>query len=52
MFPWVFNIADTMLLTGMGLLILHMHRNEKRLKAASSNVATPMTADNNQPMLP
>lgn len=30
MFPWVFNIADTMLLTGMGLLIVHMHRNEKR----------------------
>jgi lipoprotein signal peptidase len=26
----VFNLADVMLLTGMGLLILHMHRTEKR----------------------
>jgi signal peptidase II len=30
LFPWVFNLADVMLLTGMGLLILHMHRTEKR----------------------
>ena len=43
MFPWVFNLADTMLLTGMGLLILHMHRNEKRQRAASA-VAAPAAA--------
>ncbi len=35
MFPWVFNLADTMLLTGMALLILHMHRNEKRTQSAA-----------------
>lgn len=35
MFPWVFNLADSMLLTGMGLLILHMHRSEKRQRATA-----------------
>ena len=39
MFPWVFNLADTMLLTGMGLLILHMHRQEKRQRAAAAAIA-------------
>jgi len=43
MFPWVFNLADTMLLTGMGLLILHMHRHEKRQRAASA-VTAPAAA--------
>jgi len=37
-FPWVFNLADSMLLLGMGLLILHMHRAEKRARMA---VAAP-----------
>lgn len=34
MFPWVFNVADVMLLTGMGLLMLHMSRLERRRKLA------------------
>ena len=28
-FPWVFNIADMMLLTGMALLMIHINRAEK-----------------------
>lgn len=34
LFPWVFNLADTMLLAGMALLILHMHRAERRHRKA------------------
>lgn len=30
MFPWVFNVADVMLLTGMVLLMIHINRVEKR----------------------
>ncbi len=33
-FPWVFNVADVMLLTGMGLLMLHMHRRDRRRREA------------------
>jgi signal peptidase II len=29
-FPWVFNLADVMLLAGMGLLLLHINRVETR----------------------
>lgn len=31
-FPWVFNIADVMLLTGMVLLMIHINRVEQRRK--------------------
>lgn len=34
LFPWVFNIADVMLLSGMALLMLHMSRVERRRKLA------------------
>ena len=34
-FPWVFNIADVMLLTGMGLLLLHLHLSDRRAARAS-----------------
>lgn len=34
LFPWVFNVADMMLLTGMGLLMIHINRVEKHRKAA------------------
>lgn len=33
LFPWVFNLADAMLLAGMGLLMLHMSRVDKRRRA-------------------
>jgi signal peptidase II len=39
MLPWVFNLADVMLLTGMGLLIEHMHRLERRARPAASTAA-------------
>jgi len=29
-FPWVFNLADVMLLSGMGLLLIHINRVETR----------------------
>jgi signal peptidase II len=35
-FPWVFNLADVMLLTGMALLMLHMNRLEKHRKLAQA----------------
>ncbi|UCD74820.1 MAG: signal peptidase II [Phycisphaerales bacterium] len=36
LFPWVFNVADMMLLTGMGLLMLHINRVERRRKRAEA----------------
>ena len=35
-FPWVFNVADVMLLFGMGMLMLHINRAEKRRKLADA----------------
>ena len=37
-FPWIFNIADVLLLLGMGILLIHLHladRREQRLQQAS-----------------
>ena len=39
LFPWVFNVADVMLLTGMALLMLHMHRVDKRRRVAAPESA-------------
>jgi signal peptidase II len=36
-FPWVFNLADVMLLTGMALLMVHINRLERRRKAAEAH---------------
>ncbi|MHC4428487.1 MAG: signal peptidase II [Planctomycetota bacterium] len=33
-FPWVFNVADVMLLVGMAMLMLYINRTEKHRKAA------------------
>ena len=33
-FPWVFNVADVMLFAGMGLLMLHMNRRDRRRREA------------------
>jgi signal peptidase II len=35
MFPWLFNTADVMLLVGMGSLMLHINRVERRRKLRS-----------------
>ncbi len=49
-FPWVFNLADVMLLTGMGLLMLHINRLENKRKVAAATGATaPATAGGNPP---
>ncbi|MCI0362872.1 MAG: signal peptidase II [Phycisphaerales bacterium] len=40
LFPWVFNIADVMLLAGMGLLMLHMSRLDKRRRTQESATQT------------
>ncbi len=46
-FPWVFNVADVMLLFGMGMLMLHINRAEKRRKLA--NAATRQAPQQGQP---
>ena len=38
-FPWVFNIADVMLLAGMGLLLLHLHLSDRRAALAARDAA-------------
>ncbi|MBU3728526.1 MAG: signal peptidase II [Phycisphaerales bacterium] len=38
-FPWVFNIADVMLLAGMALLIIHAHREDARRAREAKIVA-------------
>ena len=46
-FPWVFNVADVLLLTGMGLLLLYVHlrdRAEKAAKLASAS-GTPTSSE-------
>ena len=43
-FPWVFNLADVMLLVGMGLLLLHMHTGERRRKASGALTTEPTEA--------
>lgn len=46
-FPWVFNVADVMLLFGMGMLMLHINRAEKRRKLA--NAAASQAPHQGQP---
>ena len=40
LFPWVFNVADMLLLLGMILLMIHMSRLEKSRKAAAQPATT------------
>ena len=32
--PWIFNLADVLLLVGLGLILLHMHRADRAAAAA------------------
>lgn len=41
MFPWVFNVADVMLLLGMALLMIHVNRLEKHRRIAEQSAAKP-----------
>lgn len=43
LFPWVFNIADVMLLTGMLLLLLHLHFTDAADKRARKQATTTGT---------
>ena len=47
-FPWVFNVADVMLLTGMALLMLHMNRRDRRRREARTT-AQEQASDETQP---
>ena len=38
LFPWVFNIADVMLLVGMGLLLIHIHLTDRAQQRAKQNL--------------
>ncbi|MDG2291343.1 MAG: signal peptidase II [Phycisphaerales bacterium] len=38
LFPWVFNIADVMLLAGMCLLLIHIHLTDRAEKRAKQNL--------------
>ncbi|MEE3001664.1 MAG: signal peptidase II [Planctomycetota bacterium] len=44
LFPWVFNCADVMLLTGMGLLLIHLHMSDRRKKERQPADDTPAPA--------
>lgn len=35
-FPWVFNVADVMLLAGMALLLIYVHRRDRADRAADA----------------
>ncbi len=47
-FPWVFNVADVMLLTGMGLLMWHMNRRDRRRREARTTTQE-QASDETQP---
>ena len=47
-FPWVFNVADVMLLTGMGLLMLHMNRRDRRRRKALA-ITQEQASEESQP---
>lgn len=44
MFPWVFNIADIMLLIGMGTLLWHINRIERSRRPETNTAALPQQA--------
>ncbi|MEE9130887.1 MAG: signal peptidase II [Phycisphaerales bacterium] len=47
-FPWVFNLADVMLLAGMGMLMLHLHRRDRQRRTARA-LAAQQADDQTQP---
>jgi signal peptidase II len=47
-FPWVFNIADVMLLLGMGLLLIHLQRVENRRKKSEESHSPSDTASTSE----
>lgn len=54
-FPWVFNVADVLLLAGMGLLMIHLnrrehHRREREEREAAHRPAEPDLAEDEDPV--
>jgi signal peptidase II len=50
LFPWVFNVADVMLLSGMGILLIHLHLTDRQARrTAQAQKATPAPADPSPP---
>lgn len=47
-FPWVFNLADVMLLAGMGMLMLHLNRRDRQRRDARA-IAAQQADDQTQP---
>ena len=43
-FPWVFNVADALLLLGMALLLIHVHvADRKQRQEQSSGEESPLS---------
>ena len=40
-FPWVFNVADVLLLIGIGLLMIHINRIEKDRRVEEEGKTEP-----------
>ena len=45
LFPWVFNVADLLLLVGMTLLLLHINKRERLQKQAQATATIPVTEE-------
>lgn len=48
-FPWVFNVADMMLLLGMAMVLLHLHRVEQHRNRAAEAEATNASEEHSRP---
>lgn len=45
LFPWVFNVADVLLLVGMGLMMLHINRSDARRRREQGHSPPDENAD-------
>ena len=46
-FPWIFNIADVLLLTGMGLVLIHLHWSDRRQQREARRSASASPSPTN-----
>ncbi|MCZ6835431.1 MAG: signal peptidase II [Planctomycetota bacterium] len=51
LFPWVFNVADVMLLLGIGLLMIHIHRVENQRTLEEQEVKDAPDSSREKPAL-
>lgn len=45
-FPWVFNVADVLLLAGMGLLLIHVHLADRQQARERAELEGPSSGSN------